>query len=83
VSPYIGATDIGSVVMTFRRGVYRVLLVKPEGKRPLGRPRHRTVPVGCLVGRYICFMLFEIINNLCECAEGICSAYVADSIQSS
>jgi hypothetical protein len=23
-----------------RRGVYRVLLVKPEGKRPLGRPTH-------------------------------------------
>ena len=25
------------------RGVYRVLLVKPEGRRPLGRPRHRWV----------------------------------------
>jgi len=24
-----------------RRGVYRVFVVKPEGKRPLGRPRHR------------------------------------------
>ena len=24
-----------------RRGVYRVLLGKPEGKRPLGRPRYR------------------------------------------
>jgi len=24
-----------------RRGVYRVLLGKPEGKRPLGRPRFR------------------------------------------
>jgi hypothetical protein len=23
------------------RGVYRVLVAKPEGKRPLGRPRHR------------------------------------------
>jgi hypothetical protein len=23
------------------RGVYRVLLGKPEGKRPLGRPRRR------------------------------------------
>jgi hypothetical protein len=23
------------------RGVYRCLVVKPEGKRPLGRPRHR------------------------------------------
>jgi len=24
-----------------RRNVYRVLVRKPEGKRPLGRPRHR------------------------------------------
>ena len=24
-----------------RRGVYRVLVVKPEGKKPLGRPKHR------------------------------------------
>jgi len=24
-----------------RRGEYRVLVRKPEGKRPLGRPRHR------------------------------------------
>ena len=27
--------------MRKRRGVYRVLVEKPEGKRPLGRPRHR------------------------------------------
>jgi len=25
------------------RGVYRVLVGKPEGKRPVGRPRHRWV----------------------------------------
>jgi hypothetical protein len=24
-----------------RRGIYRVLMGKPEGRRPLGRPRHR------------------------------------------
>jgi hypothetical protein len=24
-----------------RRGIYRVLVGKPEGKSPLGRPRHR------------------------------------------
>ena len=24
-----------------RRGIYRVLVGRPEGKRPLGRPRHR------------------------------------------
>jgi len=27
--------------MVERRGVYMVLVGKPEGKRPLGRPRHR------------------------------------------
>jgi hypothetical protein len=27
--------------MEERRGVYRVLMGKPEGKRPLGGPRHR------------------------------------------
>jgi len=27
--------------MGVERGVYRVLVGKPEGKRPLGRPRHR------------------------------------------
>jgi hypothetical protein len=24
-----------------KRGAYRVLVAKPEGRRPLGRPRHR------------------------------------------
>jgi hypothetical protein len=24
-----------------RRGLYRILVGRPEGKRPLGRPRHR------------------------------------------
>jgi hypothetical protein len=27
--------------MEERRGVYRILVGKPVGKRPLGRPRHR------------------------------------------
>ena len=27
--------------MGARRGVYRVLVGNPEGKRPLGRPKHR------------------------------------------
>jgi hypothetical protein len=27
--------------MRERRGIYRVLVGRPEGKRPLGRPRHR------------------------------------------
>jgi len=33
---------VGHVVhMGERRGVYSVLMGKPDGKRPLGRPRHR------------------------------------------
>jgi hypothetical protein len=33
---------VGQVAfMGERRGVYRVLVVKPEGRRPVGRPRHR------------------------------------------
>jgi hypothetical protein len=28
-------------LMGAERNVYRVLMGKPEGKRPLGRPRHR------------------------------------------
>jgi hypothetical protein len=32
----------GNVARTgYTGGVYRVLVGKPEGKRPLGRPRHR------------------------------------------
>jgi hypothetical protein len=31
----------GHVARRERRGVYRVLVGKPEGKRPLGRPRRR------------------------------------------
>ena len=34
---------MGGIVarMGERRGVYRILVGKPEGKRPLGRPRRR------------------------------------------
>jgi len=31
----------GYVACMGRRGAHRVLVGKPEGKRPLGRPRHR------------------------------------------
>jgi hypothetical protein len=36
-------TEMGGACSTMgeRRGVYRVLVGKPEGKRPLGRPRLR------------------------------------------
>ena len=33
----------GHVARMGERGVYRVLVGKPEGKRPLGRPRRRWV----------------------------------------
>ena len=33
---------VGNVAyMRERRGIYRVLVGKPEGKRPLGRPKYR------------------------------------------
>jgi len=32
-------------VMGEERGVYRVMLGKPEGRRPLGRPRRRWVDI--------------------------------------
>jgi hypothetical protein len=33
------------------RKVYKVLVGKPEGKRPLGRPRHRWVGSEWILGR--------------------------------
>jgi hypothetical protein len=33
--------QINVAIMGERRGVYRVLVRKPEGKRPLGRPKRR------------------------------------------
>ena len=43
VSDQIEKKDMGRTCSTCgeRRGVYRVLMGKPEGKRPLGRPRCR------------------------------------------
>jgi hypothetical protein len=32
--------------MRERRGVYRVLVGKPEGKTPLGTSRHRSIKLG-------------------------------------
>ena len=40
----IGENEMGGacgVRMEKRRGVYRVLVGKPEGQRPLGKPRRR------------------------------------------
>jgi hypothetical protein len=36
--------------MEEKRNVYRMLVGKPEGKRPLGRPRHRWVDVRMNLG---------------------------------
>jgi hypothetical protein len=35
------ANEVGGACSTHGRGVNRVLVGKPEGKRPLGRPRRR------------------------------------------
>ena len=42
-SDTIEKNEIGGACSAYgeRRGVYRVLVGKPEGKRPLGRPRRR------------------------------------------
>jgi hypothetical protein len=32
---------VGHVARIGRRGIHRILVGKPEGKRPLGRPRRR------------------------------------------
>jgi hypothetical protein len=32
---------MGGTCGAYKRGVYRVLVGNPEGKTPLGRPRHR------------------------------------------
>ena len=39
----IEKNEMGMACSTYgeRKGVYRVLVGKPEGKRPLGKPRHR------------------------------------------
>ena len=39
--PYISYIYVHVTRMGEERGVHRVLVGKPEGKRPLGRPRHR------------------------------------------
>ena len=38
---YIEKNEMGGACGAYRRGVYRVLVGKPEGKNPLGRPRRR------------------------------------------
>jgi len=55
-------------------GVYRVLVQKPEGRRPLGRPRHRWVDnirmdlqeVGC---GYVDWIGLAQDRDACECGD--------------
>jgi hypothetical protein len=35
--------DRACIMNVAKRNAYRVLIGKPEGRRPLGRPRHRLV----------------------------------------
>jgi len=59
------------------RGVYRVLVGKPEGKRPLGRPRHRWVDnikmdlqeVGCGYMDWIGLAQDRQVADACECGN--------------
>ena len=41
VSPYVSVIGFSSALVSFRRGIWRVLLVKPEIRRPLGGARLR------------------------------------------
>jgi hypothetical protein len=66
--------------MAEKRNVYRLLVGKPEGKRPLGRPRRRWIDnikmdlleiglnvvdwVGLAQDRYRCRALVNLVMNL-------------------
>jgi hypothetical protein len=63
-----------------KRNMYRLLVGKPEGKRPLGRPRHRWIDnikmdlsqiglsvvdwIGVAQDRYRCRALVNMVMNL-------------------
>ena len=63
--------------MVDRRGVYRVLVGKPEGKRPLGRPRRRwedsikmdLQEVGCGYMDWIDLVQDRQVAGTCECGN--------------
>jgi hypothetical protein len=40
---YIAYCLFNGAVSTFRRNMYKLLVRKPEGKRPLGRPKRRWI----------------------------------------
>ena len=59
------------------RGVYRVLVGKPKGRRPLGRPRRRCVDnirmdlheVGCGYKDWIGLAQDRQVADACECGN--------------
>ena len=59
------------------RGVYRVLVGKPEGRRPLGRPRRRWVDnirmdlqeVGCVYRDWFGLAQDREVADACECGN--------------
>jgi len=59
------------------KGVYRVLAGKPEGRRPLGRPRHKWVhnirmdlqEVGCGYMDWIGLAQDRQVADACECGN--------------
>jgi len=61
------------------RGVYRVLLGNPEGRRPLGRPRRRWVDnsrmdrqeVGCGYMDWIGLAQDRQVADACECGNEV------------
>jgi len=46
------------------RGVYRVLVGKPEGKRPLGRPRRRWVDNNRMDIQEVCYGYMDWIGQV-------------------
>jgi hypothetical protein len=60
-----------------KRGAYRVLVGKPKGKRPVGRPRHRWVvnirmdvqEVGCGYMDWIGLAQDRQVADTCECGN--------------
>ena len=65
------------VLHVLSKGVYRVLLGKPEGRRPLGRPRRRWVDnirmdlqeVGCGYMDWIWLAQDRHVADACECGN--------------
>jgi len=63
--------------MVVEMGVYRVLVEKPEGRRPLGRPRRRWADnirmalqeVGCVYMDWIGLAQDRQVADVCECGN--------------